>query len=207
MKKQYVYTITYNGEVMYVGKTSNMAVRKSAHKTKRGTYYSAIPVEADLSKIEFNVVAEFDNEDEALKYEDQLMLRYNTLDGGWNKQRSGLIETSDIKAYQREYYQAHREEAVAYQREYDAAHREEKAAYDRDYYEAHREEKVAYQREYDAAHREEKAVYNRDYNAAHKEEKAVYNRDYYKANKEHILAQQREYRAHKKPSVIPKALS
>ena len=147
MKKQYVYTIAYNREVMYVGKTSNMANRKTMHKTQRGTHKSAIPVDADLSKIEFNVVAEFNSEEEALKYEDQLILQYNTIDGGWNKIRSGLIEASDKKAYNRDYQAAHSNELRAYQRDYKAAHREEIRTYSRDYYQAHREEINAKHRE------------------------------------------------------------
>lgn len=175
MKKQYVYTIAYNGEVMYVGKTRNMAKRKSAHRTKRGTHKSAIPVDADLSKIEFNVVAEFNSEEEALKYEDQLILQYDTIDNGWNKYRSGLIKSSDIKAYNRDYSAA--------------------------YYQVHKEEKAAYNRDYNSAHKEDIAAYNRAYNAAHKEEAAAYRA----AHREEINAKRRERRARKKAEVITPA--
>ena len=103
MNKRYVvYILTYEDKVIYVGKTSNMGFRKSLHKTQQeNPKYSNIPVDADLSKILFNVVAEFDNEEEALKCKDQLILQYNTIDNGWNTRRSGLIWTSDIKAYMR----------------------------------------------------------------------------------------------------------
>ena len=149
------------------------------HKNQRGTHKSAIPVDADLSKIEFNVVAEFNNEEEAIKYEDQLILQYNTLDGGRNKQRSGLIESSDIKAYMQDYNEA--------------------------YYQVHKEEKAAYMRDYRAAHSDELRAYDREYNAAHKKEKAAYNREYYEANREYILAQKRTYRARKKAEAIASA--
>jgi len=191
MKKQYVYIITYNGEVMYVGKTCNMKNRKSLHRNQRGTHNSAIPVDADLSKIEFNVVAEFDNEEEALKYEDQLILQYNTLDGGWNKQRSGLVysDREYVRAQKQDYMRAHREERAAYYE----ANREriltQKAAYNK----ANREYICARQREYDAAHREERVAYQRDYRAAHREEMKAYKRDYMRA-----------YRAHKKAEGVKK---
>ena len=176
MKTFIVYTITYGGEIMYVGKTSNMANRKTMHKTQIGNpRYSAIPVDADLSKIEFNVVAEFDNEADALKYEDQLILQYNTISNGWNKYRSGLIKASDIKAYMQDY-----------NRDYYQAHMEDKTAYQRDYRETNREHILARQREYDEAHRVEKAAY-------------------YQAHREEINAKRRERRERKKAEAIASA--
>lgn len=85
MNKRYVvYILTYEDKVIYVGKTSNMVVRKSLHRTKReNPKYSSIPVDVDLSKIFFNVVAEFDNEEEALKCKDQLIMQHNTIDDGY----------------------------------------------------------------------------------------------------------------------------
>ena len=36
MNKRYVvYILTYEDKVIYVGKTSNMGIRKSSHKTQR----------------------------------------------------------------------------------------------------------------------------------------------------------------------------
>lgn len=137
---------------MYVGKTSNMTKRKSRHKTQIGTHSSAIPVDVDMSKIEFNVVSVFDNEEEALKYEDQLIQQYNTLNGGWNKHRSGLIcsDREYVLAHKRDYNAAHKEEKAAYMRDYNAAHKEERTAYKRNYYQTHREEWNAYMRAYRA---------------------------------------------------------
>lgn len=143
MKKHYVYTITYFDRIVYVGKTCNMVKRKSLHKTDRGTFRSAIPVDADLNKVEFNVVAEFDNKEEALKYEDELILQYGTIENGWNKNRSGLVYSD-------------REYVLAYNRDYNADHKEERAAYMRDYYQTHKEEKAAYMRAYRAQKKLEK---------------------------------------------------
>ena len=153
-KKTYVvYTITYFDQIVYVGKTCRYIERKRKHLNQRGTYMSAIPVDADLSKIEFNVVAEFDNKTDALKYEDQLILKYNTIDNGWNKYRSGLVYND-------------REYVLAHMRDYDAAHREEKAAYNRDYYETHKEERAAYYE----ANREHIRAQQREYKARKKAE-------------------------------------
>jgi len=85
------------------------------------------------------------------------------------------------KAYQKAYYEAHKEERKAYReahkeekKAYDKAHREEKKAYDKAhgkaYYEAHKEEKLAYQKAYREAHKEEKKAYQKAYRERKKRE-------------------------------------
>lgn len=55
-------------------------------------------------------VAEFDNEVDALKYEDELILKYNTITNGYNKCRSGLIFLENSEEYQRKYQKVYRKE-------------------------------------------------------------------------------------------------
>ena len=67
------------------------------------------------------------------------------------------------KAYQKAYYQAHREEMNAKMKAWRQAHREERKAYRKAYNKAHREEQKAYQNDYYKAHREERNAYHKDY--------------------------------------------
>jgi hypothetical protein len=94
---------------MYVGKCSNFTSRKWYHTHYRGTHYSAIPVEVDLSLLSFDKISEFTDELEALKEEDRLIVEYDTINSGWNKQRSGLIRSGNKKEYMRIKQQEFRE--------------------------------------------------------------------------------------------------
>lgn len=102
-----VYLIRHicTGTVLYVGKTKNFRVRKYEHLHLRTNTKDWI-VEIGTSNISIEKVAEFENEVDALKYEDELINRYGTIENGYNKQRSGLIATSSRKKeYQQEYQQ------------------------------------------------------------------------------------------------------
>lgn len=108
-KKYVVYTITLQGKVMYVGKCSNFTSRKWYHTNYRGTHYSAIPVEVDLSLLSFDKISEFTDELEALKEEDRLIVEYDTINNGWNKLRSGHIRIDNNTEYQRIHSQMYRD--------------------------------------------------------------------------------------------------
>jgi predicted GIY-YIG superfamily endonuclease len=89
--KYVVYMITYDDVIVYIGKTNDFKRRCREHKYK-GTKNSSIPVEVDLDRVNFIPTKEFNNREEALKYEDELIIKYNLKCGsGWNKIRSGLI--------------------------------------------------------------------------------------------------------------------
>ena len=96
--KYYVYLIKYLDKVMYVGKTNNITHRKYHHLKCVGTRYSAVPIDVDLQYIEFVVDSEFDNNIDAVIYEEELILKYDTINNGWNRNRSGYI-SEDMKAY------------------------------------------------------------------------------------------------------------
>ena len=66
--------------------------------------------------------------------------------------------SKDRAAYNRRYYETHREKVAAYKQRYYQAHRQECAAYQRRYYRTHRAERSAYQRQYREAHRKERLV-------------------------------------------------
>ena len=81
-------------------------------------------------------------------------------------------------AFQKAYYQAHREERKAQNKAYNKAHREEKKAYMKSYNKAHKEEQKAWRQ----AHREEKKAYNKAYYQANREEMNAYHKAYKKSD-------------------------
>ena len=115
-KKWIVYTISLGSKVMYVGKCVNWYTRKSLHKTRRGTFQSAIPLDVDLSLVEFNKVSEFTDEFEALEFEDKLIDRYDTIDNGWNKRHSGGVFYSIKREMEGEEDNLHKSYCKAYRK-------------------------------------------------------------------------------------------
>ena len=162
MEKNYtVYKIEYQGEVKYIGKTCDFKRRVQHHKYERGTGNSAIPKDADLEEIEILPIETFDNETDALKREDELILQYDTINTGWNQRRSGLIWSSDTKAYDREWMREYSkgEKYKAYQREYMREYskiekyKTYRREYKREWYQLHKEELRKKNREYNRQYR------------------------------------------------------
>lgn len=162
-----VYTISFQGKVMYVGKTYNFTERKRNHLKYRGTNYSSIPEDIDLSLIEFNILAKFDQEEDALKFEGQRILEYDTINNGWNIKKSGLI-THNQKEYTQNYQQEHREQVNAYVRNWRKTHKEQSDAANKKYKATHREQVNAYAKKYREEHREQVNAYQRAHYAAKK---------------------------------------
>jgi hypothetical protein len=63
----------------------------------------------------------------------------------------------NVAAYQRRYYQEHKDEVAAYHRRYYQEHKDERAAYQRRYCQEHKDEVAAYQRRYRQEHKDERA--------------------------------------------------
>ena len=108
-------------------------------------------------------------------------------------------------AFQKAYYQAHREERKAQNKAYNKAHREEKKAYMKSYNkahkeeqkawrQAHREEKKAYNKAYYQANREEMNAYQKAYNQAHREEQKAYHKAWEQAHREEMNAYHKAYK-------------
>lgn len=140
-KKYVVYTISYQGVVKYVGKTCNIKDRWYRHLHCRGNRASAIPVGINLSLIDFNIIKEFFNEEEALEFEDELIQKFNTIDNGWNKLRSGLIWVKDMDGIHKLYRKEHSEKNKVYMAIYNEKHKAEKLAYMKEYYKRKKAEK------------------------------------------------------------------
>lgn len=145
-----VYLIKLGEEVMYVGKTTDFRRRMKEHRGRIGTRHSAIPKGVDLSEVTITKVKEFSDCNEALKYEDELIIQYDTVNNGWNKNRSGHISTSveDRKAYMKKYSEEHRESHQTSVKKYVEAHREERKVYEKKWREANRDKINAHKREY-----------------------------------------------------------
>ena len=175
-----VYLIKLDGVVMYVGKTTNFERRKSEHLHRIGTaFHGAIPEGTDLTKVSFIKVKEFNDKVEALKYEDDLILQYDTIHSGWNKQRSGLISIEDSKAYNKE----KNEKSKDYMKKWREENRDEVKAYKKRWNEENKDEVIAYRKRYNDEHRDEVRAAVRKYGETHKEEKKAYMREYYKKRK------------------------
>ena len=84
------------------------------------------------------------------------------------------MNKADKKAYNKAYYQAHREDIKAYKKAWDQAHREDIKAYNR----AHKDERKAWEQ----AHKDERKAYQKAWDQAHREELKDYHRSYRKSD-------------------------
>lgn len=175
-----VYTITTidQGRVVYVGETNNFQRRKREHLTLN-TGTKEWLAEIGTGNVLIEPVAEFNNEVDALKYEDELILKYNTINRGYNKHRSGLIKAEDPKEYQREYQRT--DKRKEYQREYQ---REWQREYEKT------DKRKEYKREYRQT--DKYREYQREYRQTDKHRE--YHREYYHAKKLGMsVAEYRQY--------------
>ena len=108
VKEWLVYGIKYQEKIMYIGISSNFKKRIEQHKYSRWTSHSAIPITVDYHDTVFITFEKYVEKNDALLEEDKLIKKYDTINNGWNKNRSGLIETTDkavyMKCYQKQYY-------------------------------------------------------------------------------------------------------
>ena len=141
-KKWTIYLIKENGVVTYVGKTNDFRRRVYEHRGKRGTGNSAIPIYVDLNNVTFVPIETYNTEADALRMEDELICEYDTINNGWNRCRSGLVYSSDTKAYMREREKT--DKRKAYKHEYQKT--EKQRTYKREYRET--EKSKTYHREY-----------------------------------------------------------
>lgn len=119
--KYTVYIIRHisTGTVLYVGKTRNFKLRAYQH-LKLNTHSKKWLSVIGTGNVLIEEVAKFNNKTDALKYEDELILKYNTIENGYNNNRSGLISYENPEEYQKEYQKKYRkiEEHKEYQKKY-----------------------------------------------------------------------------------------
>ena len=207
MKKYTVYLIRHisTGQVLYVGKTNNFKRRAYQHlslNTNSKEWLSSI----GTGNVLIEAVAEFDNKSDALKYEDELILKYNTITNGYNNNRSGLIASENKDEYNREYSKTdkYKEYQRKWKREYSKTDKCKKyqREYQREYYkeykntDKYKERKKEYQktdkyrewvREYQHTekYKEKRREYRKtdEYIEKHRKYMRDYMRDSYKAKK------------------------
>lgn len=150
--KYTVYTINLGSEVKYVGVTTDFKRRKRQHLYRKQS--SAIPTDIDLSDLSFVSVFLCDNKKEAYQKEGELILKYDTINDGWNKCRSGFIECGRDKDYFSEYHQENIDIRRKRSKEWYDTHKEHHKQCVRKYYYDHLEEQRKYQREYKRAQRQ-----------------------------------------------------
>lgn len=160
-----VYTISddLQGRIVYVGETSDFERRKYQHLSLNANtkeWIASIGVE----NVSITPIAEFSTEEEALRYEDDAILKYNTIEDGFNIRRSGLIATDDIAEYQKQYQQQYRKEHMTEiaerWKQYKQEHSAELAEYQKQYRQEHRGENAEcwkqYQKQYQKQYRAKK---------------------------------------------------
>lgn len=146
MEKKYViYTISLQGKVMYVGKTGQFKKRKYDHMN---FFSGKIPKDIDLSLVSINVIDEFDEEDDAYKAEGKYILQYDTINNGWNKYRSGLIERGREKDYFKERHKENAETFNERSKKWYDENKEHHKKTNYEYRQNHLEEQRKYQREW-----------------------------------------------------------
>ena len=173
-----VYIIRHicTGQVLYVGKTRNFKKRAYQHLTLKTNTKEWISV-IGTGNVFIEEVAKFNNETEALKYEDYLIQKYGTIENGYNKCRSGLIKAENPEEYSRkwhrEYYQKN-DKYKEWRREYERKYRQT---------EKYKEYKRDYRIEYQRTDKYREYLMNYRKTDEYKERIREYKRDYYNAKK------------------------
>ena len=89
MEKWYIYTITFQGKVMYVGVTNDFKRRREQHLYTNTL--TSIPKDIDRCLTSVDLIGEVYDRKTAYQIEDYYIHRYKTIENGWNKVRSGLV--------------------------------------------------------------------------------------------------------------------
>lgn len=182
MSKFVVYLIKQNGVIMSVGKTDNFTKRKWKHLNKRGTSSSAIPVDVDLSTVEITPIEYYETKVEALKRETELMIKYHTIENGWNQMKSWLSD-EDKKEYQEKWH---------------LEHEEENKEYCKQWYDENKDYKIEYQKQYYDENKENILGRNKQYYDENKEKILERKKQYYLEHKDEINAKRRKKKQQKK---------
>lgn len=162
-----IYTIRTidEGKIVYVGKTKNFERRKKEHLGLYSLNTKEWLAEIGIDNVFIEPVTEFGTEEDALKCEDELILKYDTITNGYNKQRSGLIATEDHEEYHRDYYREYYQKNDKYREWIKEYQQTEKYKESRREYE--KTDKVKERRrKYEQT--DKRKEYHRDYRAAKK---------------------------------------
>lgn len=164
----YIIKDLLEGLVVYVGKTSNFNRRKQQHlglySNNTKDWISAI----GTNNVQIMPVECFDSEEEALRREDELIIQYDTINNGYNRQRSGLIETGREKEYWQEYHQENANVRNERSKQWYQDHREEHNQQMKQWYQDNHEKRKEQNKKWQQDNREKWNKYMRDRRAAKK---------------------------------------
>ena len=141
-------------KVIYIGQTKNFENRKKSHF---GQKYKSIDLHMfneGRENFSMNIFENIDcldmSEEEILKKEDELILYYDTINSGFNKQRSGgkwygenrkdTAKNYYNNSYSKKYYDETREYQIERRKLYYKENHEKQLAYRREYYRKKRKE-------------------------------------------------------------------
>lgn len=115
--KVYIHTVP-NGDV-YVGVTCQKYLNKRWNQSAyKGTSLYPYIEKLGWDNIIHQVIYTTPDRKEAYKVEEEMRKYYEEKGCCINKNKSGLREAEDDKAYQQQWYQEHKEEKADYQRQY-----------------------------------------------------------------------------------------
>lgn len=114
--KYVVYSVTVDDTIKYIGYTEHFRERKNCHLSCNSNIASQI-ADASTQTITISKMGEFYDREDALRYEQTLIERYDTINSGWNTYKSGHL-SKDLNKYYRDYYSDNEERMREYNRNY-----------------------------------------------------------------------------------------
>ena len=174
-------------KIIYIGQTIDFKQRKYEHfhrKRRPIQLYMFTEGRENFIMEMFNIDCVNMSKDEMLQKEDELILQYDTINNGLNKNRSGLISKEENYDYfkRKKYYQNNKE----YFKEYRQAEKwkEYDKEYNKQYYQKHKDQILErskiyqqtekfkdYQKQYYQEHKEKYREYLRQWRIKKKQEK------------------------------------
>lgn len=177
IKCLYYIKDTRTDKIIYIGQTIDFKRRKREH-------FGHIIQAVDLYMFEngrnnfsmeifTNINTENYSNEDLQKKEQELILQYDTINNGYNKQKSGLI-TKD-KDYKITYAKEHNEteRRREYKKTYAKEHSQELKEKKKEYYKQNKQKILDYQKEYQIANKEKIKQYQKEYQKKYYQEHKV----------------------------------
>lgn len=185
-----IYKIEHENkpELLYIGSTTNFIKRKYNHKLncndeKKKEYnfklYQMIRDNGNWEAFKIMVIKNYpcNNKIELIIEEERHRKEFQATLNSCKAYRTKEEEKEYFKEYNKEYYEATKEERKEYKKEY---------------YEENKDKLKEQMKEYRENNKEQKKEYDKEYREANKEHRKEQKKEYYEANKEKIKEQQKE---------------
>ena len=164
-------------KIIYIGQTINFNGRKAYHFYNKICYIDKYMFEEgreNFSMEKFDIDCTNMTEEERKIKEQELIILYDTINNGFNKNKSGLISKNQ-KEYKADYMRNYLKTNDEY--------KEKQKQLLKQYYQKHKEKKRQYGKEYYQKHKEEIKQYNKEYKENNKEKCKQYGKEYYQKHK------------------------